>query len=92
LARGQDNARPLAASARVEIVAVEVEQHDTRPLDPFEQRMRAASRSAATIVELVKLPKAAGAVATTASTSSDASAAINARNAPKDCPASTMRR
>src|SRR6516225_5274869 len=36
----QNGARPFAASARVEIIAVKKEQHDMRPLDPFEERIK----------------------------------------------------
>src|SRR5260370_24492547 len=37
----KNRSRMLATSARVEIVPVEVEQHDARPFDPLEQRIEA---------------------------------------------------
>src|SRR5260370_38449613 len=37
----KNRSRMLATSARVEIVTVEVEQHDARPFDPLEQRIEA---------------------------------------------------
>src|SRR5438445_686796 len=57
LARGQDGARPLAASAGIEIVTMEIEQHDTRPLDPFEQRVEPRRIQAPRLIELVEAAK-----------------------------------
>ena len=53
----QDRARPLAAAARIEIVAVEIEQHDARPLNPLKQRIEPRRIETPEIVELVEIPK-----------------------------------
>src|SRR5262249_42697217 len=54
LARGQNRARTLAAAAGVEIVTVKIEQHDPRPLDPFEQRVKPRRVEAPGIIKLVE--------------------------------------
>src|SRR5438874_5420808 len=53
----EDRARVLGASARVEIVTVEIEQHDARPLDPLEQRIKPRRVETPRIVKLVEIAK-----------------------------------
>src|ERR1700737_5484713 len=53
----KDRPRPLPASARVEIVAVEKEQHDARPLDTLEQRVEPDRIEAPGLVEFVEAAK-----------------------------------
>ncbi len=57
LPAGKDRARVLAAPARVEIVTMEVEQHDACPLDPLEQRIEPSRIEAPRIVKLVEIAK-----------------------------------
>src|SRR5260370_8412290 len=51
----KNRSRMLATSARVEIVTVEVEQHDARPFDPLEQRIEAGRIETPRIVKLVEI-------------------------------------
>jgi hypothetical protein len=56
----EDLARVLAASARVEIVTVEIEQHDARPFDPLEQRIKPRRIETPRIVKLVEIAESGG--------------------------------
>ncbi len=60
LVTGEDRAGPFAASARVEIVAVKIEQHDAGAFDAFEQRIEPRRVEAPRIVELVEIAKGRG--------------------------------
>ena len=57
---GEDRARLLAAPTRVEIVAVEIKQHDPRPFDAFEQRIKPRRIEAPGIVKLVEIAERGG--------------------------------
>src|SRR6266480_4362243 len=56
----QDRTRALAAPARVEIVAVEIEQHDARSFDPFEQWIEPRRIATPRIVKLIEIAKRGG--------------------------------
>ena len=59
-ARGEDLARLLAAATRVEIVAVEIEQHDARSFNPLQQRIEPRRIETPRIVKLVEIAKRGG--------------------------------
>src|SRR6516162_3626241 len=54
---GKDRSRPLSASTRVEIVTVEIEQHDPSPLDLLEQRVEADRVETPRAVKFVETAK-----------------------------------
>src|ERR1700757_1054581 len=56
----EDRARVLAASAGVEIVTMEIEQHDARPFDPLEQRIKPRRIETPRIVKLVEIAESGG--------------------------------
>ncbi len=57
---GEDRARLFAAPAWVEIVAVEIKQHNPRPLDAFEQRIQPGRVEPPGIVKLVEIAERGG--------------------------------
>ena len=56
----KDRTRVLAATARVEIVAVEIEQHDARSFNPLQQRIEPRRIETPRIVKLVEIAKRGG--------------------------------
>src|SRR5579864_2989160 len=60
VARGEDGARTLAASARIEIVAMEVEGHDPRMAHLLEKRVELRRVVAPAVKELAEAPVSGG--------------------------------
>jgi hypothetical protein len=56
----KDCARALAAAARIEIVAVEIEKHHARSLEPLEKRIEPRRVETPGIVKLVEIAKRRG--------------------------------